>query len=121
MADVNERVMQMVEAEIKKNPNATTSELKEKAKKLDKAIEKLSARQFNARYPLQVKRRLSPPRRRRSGGRRRSASEPNRGAIRQVLVQFAQDVAGSGPGQVVGLIADIDKVVDKVVKASASR
>lgn len=123
MAEVNQRVMQMVEEEVRKNPRITTAELFEKAKKTDKTIAKLSARQFNARYPLQVKRRLSPPRRRRSGGRRRrsSAAEATRAAVRQVLLKFAQEVAGASPGQVVAVVAEIDGVVDQVIKATSRR
>ncbi len=123
MADVNEKVMKMVEDEIKKNPSVATSDLFQKATKVDKSIEKLSPRQFNARYPLQVKRRMSPPRRGRAGGpRRRRARGANRDAIRGVLLQFAQDLAGAeGKGDVVKLIAGIDKVVDRVEKAASSR
>ncbi len=123
MADVNEKVMKMVEEEVGKNPNVSTGELYEKAKKLDKSVDKLTARQFNARYPLQVKRRLAP-RRRRAGGarRRRSTAEPNRGAVRQVMLQFAQAIASAeDPGQLVTLVADIDRYVDRVVKAAATK
>ena len=54
MAEANPKVMEMVQAELKKNPEISNEELREKAKSLDKGIDKLNARQFNASYPLQV-------------------------------------------------------------------
>ena len=60
MPDTNERVMAMVEQELRSNPDATNEDLRAKAEKLDDAVARMSARQFNATYPLQVKRRLTP-------------------------------------------------------------
>lgn len=125
MADVNPRVMEMVEAELKENPGATTEELYEKAKKIDKGIGKLSNRQFNARYPLQVKRRQSGGRRR-ARGRRRSrqanANASDRNAIRAVLLDFAKDVAAAEQkADVVAVIGNVDRYVDRVAKAAGKR
>ena len=69
MAEANRNVMQMVESELKKNPDISNKELLEKARSIDKGVEKLSARQFNATYPLQVKRTMKPTRKR-AGGKR---------------------------------------------------
>lgn len=66
MAEVNDRVMAMVEKELLANPSTTNEELRAKAEKLDSSIAGLGARQFNARYPLQVKRRNQPKRPRRA-------------------------------------------------------
>ena len=126
MADVNEKVMAMIEKEIKANPDASNDELRQKAEKIDSSISKLSARQFNARYPLQVKRRLSPakPRRRKraaKGGRgaKRAAGNGNREPVRGVLLDFAREVAAAeGKAQIVDLIAGVDKYVDRVIKAA---
>ena len=57
MANTDPKVMAMVEAELEKNPEVTVDELFAKAKKGNRAIARLSKRQFHARYPLQVKRR----------------------------------------------------------------
>lgn len=54
-ADRNEDVMEMVEEELRKDPETSNQELREKAEEIDSDIADLSARQFNARYPLQVK------------------------------------------------------------------
>lgn len=57
--DRNPDVMEMVEEQLRKNPDISNRDLKLKAEDIDSDIENLSARQFNARYPLQVKRRLA--------------------------------------------------------------
>ncbi|HEX6588235.1 MAG TPA: hypothetical protein VF039_04385 [Longimicrobiales bacterium] len=75
MPDTNERVMAMVEQELRANPDMSNEDLRARAEKLDDAIAGMSARQFNATYPLQVKRRLMP-----AGARRaRKASKRARG------------------------------------------
>ena len=65
MSDIDEKVLSAVEAELKKNPEATVDELFAIALGVNEAVAGLSKRQFHARYPLQVKRKLSPPRPRR--------------------------------------------------------
>lgn len=57
MADTNEKVLALVEAELKKNPDASTQELQDAAKKKYPEAGELTKRQFNARYALQIKRR----------------------------------------------------------------
>ncbi|HUF14052.1 MAG TPA: hypothetical protein VMN78_13190 [Longimicrobiales bacterium] len=82
MADTNDRVMAMVEKELQADPEISNEDLRTKAEKLDEGVARMSARQFNARYPLQVKRRLRP---RRSGGRksaRRGAGRKRGGKTR---------------------------------------
>ena len=71
MPDTNDRVMAMIERELTANPQTSNEELRAKAEKLDEAVARMSARQFNATYPLQVKRRLQPrrPRGARKGAR----------------------------------------------------
>jgi hypothetical protein len=141
MPEINEKVMAMVEEELKKNPKISTEELYEKAQKIDPEIGQLNSRQFNARYPLQVKRRSAPrrPRRRAEAAQskpqaRRSrqarataatAAAPaavDRSAIRSVLLQFAKDVAAAeGKADVVTVIGNVDKYVDRVLAAAGSR
>lgn len=58
MAKTDEKVQAVVEEELKKNPGATLDELFERAKEASPSVTKLTRRQFNARYPLQIKRRL---------------------------------------------------------------
>jgi hypothetical protein len=76
VAKTDEKALAAVEEELKRNPEATLDELWAKAKQATPAVGRLDRRQFNARYPLQVKRRLqaaSGKRRRRKGGRKGGA------------------------------------------------
>ncbi len=83
MAESNPEVMKMIEAELKKNPDISNPELLEKAKKIDKGVGKLSPRQFNAMYPLQVKRAMKParPRKRARGSSRKAGPCPGGAAV----------------------------------------
>lgn len=128
MAKTDDKVMALVESELKKKPDASVDELYEKATKESSAIGKLTRRQFNARYPLQVKRRMKGVK----GGRkksRRSKASSGRGtattdgkareAVRQTFLRFASDLAGAeSRGDVVKVVADVDRYVDQVLKAS---
>jgi hypothetical protein len=126
MADANPKVMEMIRDELKKNPDISNPELLEKATKLDPSIKKLSARQFNATYPLQVKRAMKPRKKTPRKARKAAASRGTAGAgrdgreqVRTVLLDLAKDVANAqGKGDVVDVIAGIDRYVDRVVKAA---
>ena len=76
MPEVDEKVMQFVEEALKKNPRIKLEDLYELTKKFKSAVGRLSKRQFNARYPLQVKRRRALAAKAKSGGTRRAASTP---------------------------------------------
>lgn len=126
MAETKANVMEMVRDEIQKNPTITTKELFEKAKKLDRSMSRLSIRQFNARYPLQIKRNLAPKRRRRGrprkkaagAGRNKAAAVNTRDEIRSILLQFARDVAAAdGKADVLEVVARVDGLVDRVATA----
>lgn len=131
MADARTKIMDMIEGELKKNPDTSNAELFEKAKKIDKGVEKLSPRQFNAMYPLQVKRALKP-RKRTAKGKKKSrakATKARRGApagggddrdrMRKVLLELAKDIANAqGKGDVVDVVAGIDRYVDRAMKAA---
>lgn len=148
MAEVNQKVMEMVQSELKKNPDVSNAELLEKARSIDKSVSKLSARQFNATYPLQVKRAMSPSRKRaaRKGGRKGKAKRArgasgagtrgggrkarkapgsatgggeSRDQVRKVLVQLARDVAEGDRGALVEVAAGIDRYVDRILKATS--
>ncbi len=123
MADSVEKVMRFVEQKLQENPDIETSELFELAKKEDPAVENLSLRQFNARFPLQIKRRQSmadPARKQRPRRRRsRAATAEGRDAIRQVFLRFASDLsAAEERKELVGVIARVDEYVEDVMKVS---
>jgi hypothetical protein len=118
MAVLNERVMNMVRDEIQKRPDITSQELFEKAKKLDRGMRSLSARQFNATYPLQVRRTLAPrrPRTRRLGARNAAGKD----RVRGVLLEFARAVAGAQDrGALVEVIGNLDDWVERVAGGRA--
>lgn len=130
MAEVNAKVMEVIEAELKKNPDASNQALFEKATEVDKSIAKLTPRQFNARYPLQVKRSMAPqkakPRRRaasRKSGRatqQRAEEGKGREKVRGVLMELAREVANAQDnGQLMDVIMGVDRYVDRVLKATS--
>jgi hypothetical protein len=142
MAEANPKVMEMISGELKKNPDVSNKELFEKAKSMDKAIAKLSPRQFNARYPLQVKRTMAPRKPAAAKGARRgrgrkaaagaaatggaaapSSTSPVRGRkgaaaadprhkVRGVLLELARDVANA---QGKGDVVDVIMGIDRYV------
>jgi hypothetical protein len=114
MPVVNQRVMNMVKEEIQKRPEVTSQELFEKAKKLEKGLRTLSPRQFNATYPLQVRRTMAPRRPRGRGpGARGSASKER---VKGILLEFARTVASAEDGgALVEVIGNLDHWVDRVV------
>jgi hypothetical protein len=128
LANVDEKVLAAVEAALKKNPGTSVDELMVIAKGVSPAISKLSKRQFHARYPLQVKRRMSAVK----GGRRRSrkpaprkgsaqAAAGAREAVRGAFLRFATDLAGAEARKdVVKVVAGVDKYVDEVLKAAGA-
>jgi hypothetical protein len=126
LAQVDEGVYSAVEAALKKKPSASVDELMEIAKRVSPAIGKLTKRQFHARYPLQVKRRMSPSK---PGRRRTRKAAPKRGArgasgreaVRSAFLRFASELAGADARKdVVRVVANVDKYVDEVLKATGA-
>ncbi len=123
-----DEVMEFVRRELEANPDIETSALFEKAKAFDAGVKQLSLRQFNATFPLQIKRRRTLDRgegRRRSarqGGARsrsRAASHRRHEAMRDVLLQFARDLtAAEGRKELVELLGRVDDYVDRALEAA---
>lgn len=138
MAKAKDKVMDFVAKELTKNPAAETSALFEKAKTLDPGIAELSLRQFNARYPLQVKRDRSPSKPGRKPkaasaapqGRRRGATRAGRKAekaassetMRDVFLRFATDLTSAEERKdLVKVLAGIDRYVEDALAAERPR
>lgn len=68
--DRNERVMEMVEEALREDPDVSNEQLQERAAEIDPRVGELSPRSFNARYPLQVKRKRAAEQQREEGGLR---------------------------------------------------
>jgi hypothetical protein len=131
VADVDAEVMKFVEDTLKKSPTIQLEELFTRAKGVSTSIRKLSKRQFNARYPLQVKRRRAQSARKKgpktrmagstssSGPRRLSLGRGGEGreGVRQIFLQFATDIAGAEEGKdLVMVLANVDRYVDQALK-----
>ena len=67
---MNENVMKFIESELKRDSDVSNATLFEGAKLIDETIGDLNPRQFHAKYPLQVKRRLA------GGGSQRKVRAP---------------------------------------------
>ena len=128
MSDIDEKVMSAVEAALKKNPEATVDELFAIAQEVNQAVAGLSRRQFHARYPLQVKRKLSPPRprrpRRAEAGTRRGRKPADgsvRESVRACFLKFASDLAAADARKdLVRVVGSVDRYVDEVLKATGN-
>ncbi len=133
MAEVDPKVMKYVENALKRNPELENKELFDRVKKAHPAMRKLGSRQFNARYPLQVKRRRALAEGgRRGGGKKRSPAgtrrrgrprikpQTPRDAVRQVFLDFATDLAAAEERKdLVQVVAGVDAYVDQVIKGLA--
>lgn len=125
MAERKDEIMSMVRDELKKDPDIENKALYAKAKKIDPAVDDLTLRQFHARYPLQVKRKMAQ---KRDGGRKRTTSgkarksgggSVDREAVRSVLLRFARDVsAAEGKAEMIDVLSSVDDYVDDVVGAA---
>jgi hypothetical protein len=92
MADTNEAVMAMVRSQLEKNPDMGSADLYERAKKMNRAMGRLTLPQFHARYPLQVKRLSALGKRsRRKAGTKSAAKrgKPGRGASKRTSASSA--------------------------------
>lgn len=134
MATTSDRVMNLVRAELDANPEVKTGELFEKAKRMEPSLGMLTIRQFHARYPLQIKRKLAQGRPRKKAkdkaasgsgrvrgrrGRRARAELAGRDDVRSILLQFAGEIAAAeGKVDVVKVIGGIDGYVDRVIEAT---
>lgn len=150
--EISQRILDMVRRELVQNPDVDNAVLYDKAVELDpEAMEDVDRRQFNARYPLRVKRfelkRRTPKAERGAGSkparrrpeRKRAAreakpapaseaapSEPprqdRRAGVRGVLLQFAQDLANADSrGDIVGVVAGVDRYVDVILGIGGER
>jgi len=130
MPEVDEKVMKFVGDTLKKNPQIQLEDLFQRTKEVHTSIRTLSKRQFNARYPLQVKRRRAlatrgkgahprsaPQHRRRTKKKAPVPSDEPRDVVRHVFLQFATDItAAEERKDLVKVLAGVDHYVDQVLK-----
>jgi hypothetical protein len=140
--EISQRILDMVRRELVQNPEIENGVLYQKARELDpNAMQDLDRRQFNARYPLRVKRfelltrkprsenHTKPRTRRRRvlgdgvGASVKSIAAPAsvmrqlaREGVRDVLLRFAVDLANADSrGQIVAVVANVDQYVDQIL------
>lgn len=114
--DRNERVMEMVEEALREDPDVSNDELQERASEIDPRIGELSPRSFNARYPLQVKRRLAGEQQEEEKPTGDAGADELRSAVRETLLDFAKDVAGAEDRvAVIDVLTNVDEYVDRVM------
>lgn len=130
MSKVDEKVMAAVEAALKKDPKASVGDLYEMAKGVSSGIGRLSKRQFHARYPLQIKRKMKPSR----AKKRRAAKKPAkrgrkataaamspRDSVRGIMLKFAADLAAAEARKdAVRVVAGVDRYVDDILAAAGT-
>lgn len=114
------KVREMVEAALRENPETPSSELFERAKKLDRSVSSMSVRQFHASYPLQVRRRLAAERPRRSRSPRRVQRRPvsdQRAILRAALLDFGRAIAAAeSKAELVDALIGADTYVDRITR-----
>jgi hypothetical protein len=134
VAKTDENVMAFVRETLEKSPKIKLDELFERAKEVSTSVAELGKREFNARYPLQVKRRLALASQSRGSLRKRAAggsrsrraaaakAEASRMAVREVLLRFATDLAGAEERKdLVKVLAGVDHYVDDILKGVGSK
>lgn len=123
----DDKVMRLVEELLEKTPDMPVDKLYGHAKKANSEIGELNLRQFNARYPLQIKLRQARAkdsaakggRPRATTPRRRRSNTESRDQIREILLNFAVSLAGADERkEVVQVLAGVDQVVDRIVQVT---
>ncbi len=85
MEAIDPKVMAAVERAIKKEPKISSADLFLKVTKRHESVRDLSLRQFNARYPLQVRRRIAAKEGRKPRGRKKSGIRDRRSEASRLL------------------------------------
>ena len=73
MPEQNEEIGQMLEKELRANPDAVTADLQEKASKIKKSVAQMSLRSFHGTHVGAVKRRISGKKGGRTKGTRKTS------------------------------------------------
>lgn len=124
LSEESEReILEMVEDQLDRpNPPDTRVLYRRAMHFIDRDVRHLSLQQFNAKFPLQVKRRKARAREERNGGspdgsRAPSESDDRREVVREALLDFAKAVAGADDrGDVIDVLTGVDEYVDRVVE-----
>ena len=127
-------VMEFVERTLEGNPNIANADLFAGAREIDPSVAQLSARQFHAKYPLQVKARLAravapepetPPAPEVLTSEEPTAPEAPSAvageplAVRRLLLDLAKELANAeSKAEVIEVIARLDDYVAEIMEAA---
>ena len=125
-------VMEFVVRTLEANPGITNADLFAGAREIDPSVAQLSARQFHAKYPLQVKARLAraaaetpsepeapPAEETTAAADASSAGAGDPGAVRRLLFDLAKELASAGSqAETIEVMARLDDYVAEIMKAA---
>ena len=128
--EAEQEILEMVEDQLDRpNPPDTKVLYRRAMYFIDRDVRHLSLQQFNAKFPLRVKRRKARERTERRVQRTREESDGHgtddasdgadgrREAVRQTLLDFAKAVTGAEDrGAVIDVLTGVDEYVDRVVE-----
>lgn len=127
--EAEQEILEMVEDQLDRpNPPDTKVLYRRAMHFIDRDVRHLSLQQFNAKFPLQVKRRKARERTESRVKRTREesdgdgtdgtdATDGQREAVRQTLLDFAKAVTGAEDrGAVIDVLTGVDEYVDRVVE-----
>jgi len=127
--EAEQQILEMVEEQLDRpNPPDTKVLYRRAMHFIDRDVRHLSLQQFNAKFPLQVKRRKARERTEGPVHRTREESDGDgtapgdgsfgrREAVRQTLLDFAKAVTGAEDrGAVIDVLTGVDEYVDRVVE-----
>lgn len=131
--EVEQEILEMVEDQLDRpNPPDTKVLYRRAMHFIDRDVRHLSLQQFNAKFPLRVKRRKARERTERTESRIQRTREESDGhgtddasdggggrreAVRETLLDFAKAVTGAEDrGAVIDVLTGVDEYVDRVVE-----
>lgn len=118
MADSREEIAEMIRARLQRAEPPDTKALYGRAVHIEESVQDLTLRQFNAKYVLQVKRKMKtdeePEQERKEEP---ESAGQTRARVREILLQFARDVAAADRAEMIEVFTSVDVYVDKVVEA----
>ncbi len=129
-------VMEFVARTLEADPGISNADLFAGAREIDPSVADLSARQFHAKYPLQVKARLArdaaadpeappepdaPPAEETAGADAPSTGTGDPAAVRRLLLDLAKEIANAeSQAETIGVMARLDDYVAEIMKAAQS-
>lgn len=126
--ELEAEVMQMVRKQLRRDPPPPLAALYGRAVRIDPRIRKLDLRQFNARFPLRVRRerkaakrraKAAERRRERKTERPRQISPETRSRVRDIVLQYGKAVlSAETDAALVDVLVEADLYADAIIQAA---